>query len=61
MSDPICPDCAEKKGWKIKGICTWWTDECSHCGKTTGLCAERDYKKPGQRRLTLDEIYIYME
>jgi len=56
---PICPDCADNKGWKIKGVCGWWTGECSHCRKVTCLCAERDYRAPGQRHLTLDDLFIY--
>ena len=56
---PICSTCADKKGWKIKGTCGWWTGECSHCGVTVCLCAERDYIKPGQRPVTIEDILIY--
>lgn len=59
MSKPICPRCAKAKGWKLKGTCGWWTDTCSHCGETICLCAERDYKKPDDRPLTLEDIFIY--
>lgn len=59
LNAPICSTCAEKKGWKLKGICGWWVEECAHCGVKTSLCAERDYKKPGQRPLTIDDLYLH--
>jgi hypothetical protein len=55
----ICPNCADSKGWRIKGTCGWWNDKCSHCGENKSLCAERDYIKPNQRPVTIDDIYIY--
>lgn len=56
----ICPKCAEKKGWKLRGVCGWWTAECSHCGEVICLCAERDYRIPGDRPSSMEDILAYL-
>lgn len=56
----ICSDCAHKKGLiakdKVVGI---WTDNCGTCDVKQIVCAERDYRYPNQREVTIEDILIY--
>lgn len=56
----ICGDCANNKGLipkdKIVGV---WTETCPYCKERKVVCSEtHDYKYPGQRPLTLEDILI---
>lgn len=57
----ICSDCATGKGLipkdKEVGV---WMGECPYCKNNALLCDEwHDYKYPGQRPATLEDILLY--
>jgi len=56
----ICSKCAQEKGLipkdKAVGI---WQEECETCGVKQVVCAERDYRYPNQRPVTLEDVLIY--
>jgi len=56
----ICSKCAKNKGLipkdKVVGV---WTDKCETCGVEQVVGAERDYRYPNQRPVTLEDVLIY--
>ncbi len=51
----ICSACAKRKKlrWEKGNCATQQTDTCPYCGLTKGLCAVRDYLKPGEKTIPL--------
>jgi len=72
--DTICHECATSLGWtpvtmtdsrtgeQIPRPVGMWEGKCDACGLVKGVCASRDYDKPGMRRLTgreaLEALFI---
>jgi hypothetical protein len=72
--DTICHGCATSLGWtpvtmtdsrtgeQIPRPVGMWEGKCDACGLVKGVCASRDYDKPGMRRLTgreaLEALYM---
>lgn len=56
----ICHDCAMNKGLvpKDKGYGVgMWVAECPYCRREVSLCDEmHDYKYPGQKPITIDDV-----
>lgn len=57
----ICDECAKKEGLipKDKAAC-WWVGFCDFCEEDKEVTGRRDYKRPGQRPITMVEFYIEM-
>jgi len=56
----VCSKCAKDKGLVLKDkVVGMWQGKCETCGIEQVLCAERDYKYPNQRPVTLMDIYLY--